>query len=845
MAGPTTPPTATGKALPVTVTPTTASPPSTNLPNLNYLSLTNNFNLPPWTFSNYLTLTNNSHNLLEYLSLTATNLYSTLPQHIFSSFFFPRLKQLHLSHNNLTGEIPNSLSQIEIEILALDNQKSSLSGSIALISSMIHLNEVRLQNNKFTGHVPDLTVDHYNLTELRLDNNFLTGEVPSSLAILPRLTQISLENNMLRGPLPKFRKSVSLTFQPINRLCPQSDDGLCDLMVLLDIAQAFGNPIQLASSWRWKNNTNCQDWSFIVCQQGKVVSVNLARQGLTGLMIPPSFANLSDLNNLNLSGNNLRGSIPKSITTLLHLESLDLSYNNLSGEVPIFPARVKLNITNNPLLQSSQTHPPLFPVPWIAELQNNKFTGPIPDLSNSPYLDELRLDSNFLTGVVPPSLANLHNLKHLSLDNNMLRAPIPNFVKNIPFSSCHPINRLCPESDGLCDQMILLDIAQAVGNPFQLTDSWKWDNPNCQNWDFIVCREDDGKVVAVNLARLGLMRMISPEFANLTDLKTLNLSGNSLTGLIPASLVTLSQLETLDLSYNNLSGEVPKFPTRVKLNITGNPLLRNSQGHSTFPTVWVAGALAITIVGFVMLIVIVYNQERCLSLVPKGFFKSSDCSAEGLMKRYSFLAPKHYTYSEIKRMTKSFRHKLGQGGFGAVYKGSLQNGRHVAESVVSLLGTRGTIGYIAPEVLTRRYGGVSHKSDVYSYDMLILEIIGGRNCRHKASNSSEMFLLEKIYEDLDQYTIHSSYSPINEEEAGILKKMIMVSLWCIQTVPTNRPCITKVIELLEGPLQSVPFPPKSTSYSPNNVVPLQFSDACSSSSGIYVTNSIPQPEDVP
>ena len=46
---------------------------------------------------------------------------------------------------------------------------------------------------------------------------------------------------------------------------------------------------------------------------------------------------------------------------------------------------------------------------------------------------------------------------------------------------------------------------------------------------------------------------------------------------------------------------------------------------------------------------------------------------------------------------------------------------------MSLLGMRGTIGYITLEVLTRRYGGgVSHKSDVYSHGMLILEIVGGR-----------------------------------------------------------------------------------------------------------------------
>ncbi|MBA0587296.1 hypothetical protein Gorai_000428 [Gossypium raimondii] len=48
------------------------------------------------------------------------------------------------------------------------------------------------------------------------------------------------------------------------------------------------------------------------------------------------------------------------------------------------------------------------------------------------------------------------------------------------------------------------------------------------------------------------------------------------------------------------------------------------------------------------------------------------------------------------------------------------------ESIVSMLEARGTIGYIAPELFCRNIGGVSHKSDVYSYGMMILEMVGGR-----------------------------------------------------------------------------------------------------------------------
>lgn len=46
--------------------------------------------------------------------------------------------------------------------------------------------------------------------------------------------------------------------------------------------------------------------------------------------------------------------------------------------------------------------------------------------------------------------------------------------------------------------------------------------------------------------------------------------------------------------------------------------------------------------------------------------------------------------------------------------------------MVSIFGARGTAGYIAPEVFSRNFGVVSHKSDVYSYEMMILEMIGGK-----------------------------------------------------------------------------------------------------------------------
>lgn len=213
---------------------------------------------------------------------------------------------------------------------------------------MTQLAQVWLHKNQFTGPIPDLS-QCSNLFDLQLRDNQLTGPVPNSLMGLTSLQNVSLDNNELQGPFPAFAKGVKVTLDGINSFCKDTP-GPCDarVMVLLQIAGAFGYPIKFAGSW--KGNDPCQGWSFVVCDSGrKIITVNLAKQGLQGT-ISPAFANLTDLRSLYLNGNNLTGSIPESLTTLTQLETLEVSDNNLSGEVPKFPPKVKLLTAGNVLL---------------------------------------------------------------------------------------------------------------------------------------------------------------------------------------------------------------------------------------------------------------------------------------------------------------------------------------------------------------------------------------------------------------------------------------------------------------------------------------------------------------
>lgn len=56
---------------------------------------------------------------------------------------------------------------------------------------------------------------------------------------------------------------------------------------------------------------------------------------------------------------------------------------------------------------------------------------------------------------------------------------------------------------------------------------------------------------------------------------------------------------------------------------------------------------------------------------------------EAFLKQHGPLPTRRYTYSEIVKATDSFKIKLGQGGYGSVYKGKLQDGRLIAVKVLS------------------------------------------------------------------------------------------------------------------------------------------------------------------
>ncbi|KAJ4975580.1 hypothetical protein NE237_000686 [Protea cynaroides] len=314
---------------------------------------------------------------------------------------------------------------------------------------------------------------------------------------------------------------------------------------------------------------------------------------------------------------------------------------------------------------------------------------------------------------------------------------------------------------------------------------------------------------------------------------------------------------------------------------------------------------------------------------------SMDTNIEEFLQEHNNLMLVQYSYSEIKKMTKHFNDKLGQGGFGSVYKGKLRSGNLVAikmlakskgngqdfinevatigrihhvnvvrligfcfegskralvydfmpngsldkfifnqeqtsiflswenmykitlgiahgieylhrgcamqilhfdikphnvlldegftpkisdfglaklylttDNTVSLTAARGTIGYIAPELVYKSMGSVSYKADVYSFGMLLMEMAGRRkNVNPFANTSSQIYFPSWIYNKLNRGE-DMEMEDATEEDKSMVRKMIIVALSCIQLKPDDRPSMGRVIEMLESSTKLLQLPPQ-------------------------------------
>ncbi|CAI0440063.1 unnamed protein product [Linum tenue] len=283
---------------------------------------------------------------LQNFSANSANISGPIPDY-FGSDAFPGLETLHLAFNNLEGALPVALAGSQIQSFWVNGQKSvgKLTGGIDVLGNMTSLKEVWLHDNGFDGPLPDFS-GLTSLESLSLRDNSFSGPVPESLTKLDSLKVVNLTNNLFQGPVPEFKSSVAVDMtKDSNSFCLPTP-GPCDSRVdtLLSIVRPLGYPQRLAENW--KGNDPCADWIGISCSGGNITVVNFQKMGLSGT-ISPDFALLTSLQRLVLADNNLTGTIPQELASLPMLKELDVANNQISGKVPVFKNKIDLNTNGN------------------------------------------------------------------------------------------------------------------------------------------------------------------------------------------------------------------------------------------------------------------------------------------------------------------------------------------------------------------------------------------------------------------------------------------------------------------------------------------------------------------
>ncbi|GAU30339.1 hypothetical protein TSUD_211960 [Trifolium subterraneum] len=150
-------------------------------------------------------------------------------------------------------------------------------------------------------------------------------------------------------------------------------------------------------------------WSGVTCNNKRVTALRLPAMGLTG-NLPLGLGNLTELQTLSLRFNALTGEIPSDFGNLVSLRNLYLHSNFFSGEVPEFlfslQKLVRLNLgKNNFSGEVSEKFNKLTRLDTLF-LEQNSFTGSVPDL-NVPPLHQFNVSFNNLTGSIPKRFSRL------------------------------------------------------------------------------------------------------------------------------------------------------------------------------------------------------------------------------------------------------------------------------------------------------------------------------------------------------------------------------------------------------------------------------------------------------
>jgi RHS repeat-associated protein len=455
---------------------------------------------------------------------------------------------LSLSSNNLTGQIPKTISQLT-KLNNISFQGNLIAGAIpSRLGNLTSLTALYLHSNKLTGVIPATLNNLTGLQILYLSNNLLTGDIPN-LGSLINLRQLYLGTNSYNpGLIPSWLNNLTLlnvldlTNSKRNGIMPPSLGSLTTLTsLILGTNQLTGSiPSTLGSlpnlQYLYLNNNQLTgSIPESIGNLSNLIQLYLHTNQLSG-PIPSSFGNLKKLQLLYLHSNQLTGTIPASLGSMTALINLYLYTNQLSGTIPASLG----NLTNLTALH----------------LSSNQLTGSIPtELGNLTKLTQLFLHVNKLGGSIPPSLSYLINLTHLYLSTNQLTGELPPSLGSLTkliyfYCGANQLTGTIPSSYSNWINIYLFDISAGKFSgvlPANLFLTWT-------------------KLVSLNISNNNFTGSFPASISSCVLLSGLTARVNKFTGL-PNSILSLPVATTINFDANDLT-TIPNFGTHVnKINL--------------------------------------------------------------------------------------------------------------------------------------------------------------------------------------------------------------------------------------------------------------------------------------
>ncbi|KAG6389356.1 hypothetical protein SASPL_150824 [Salvia splendens] len=161
--------------------------------------------------------------------------------------------------------------------------------------------------------------------------------------------------------------------------------------------------------------------------------------------------------------------------------------------------------------------------------------------------------------------------------------------------------------------------------------------------------------------------------------------------------------------------------------------------------------------------------------------------------------------SLFKDITQDCASSLSHPGFSYVYVGHIKASEGMYLLIpVAILGIQNW--YVAPELINRSIGRVSYKADVYSFGMLLMEMVSLNKHLARNNDESSKYFPNWIYDHLNQGRDIDVENVDENDNRNIVRKMTIVALWCIQMSPDNRPSMNKVVDMLEGDVEHLQIP---------------------------------------